>query len=318
MRLVLFAFALALIGSAALAAPPRWQTLPLPPAMPRPDATGFAESGDVKIYYQSFGKGAPVILLHGGLGNGDHWSHQVPELAKRYRVIVIDSRNQGRSGFSTAKLTYHGMAADVLAVMDALKLERAAIVGWSDGGAIALDLAIHHPTRVGKIFVYATNYDEKGSKKARQLSTWNQYAAKCKADLARLAPDKKYAAVVESLQPLWRSHGGFTKDQLRAIQAPAVIADGDHDEIVVEGEARGVSGHESLRSLAGPGELHPGDPGFSGPEVAFVTQVEPVPRRGYHRLRWGVSSWGSSACSRRAEIRRSVNRRCSSRCRPRT
>ena len=231
MRLVLFA--LALFGSPAHGAPPRWQTLPLPPAMPKPDTIGFADRGDVKIYYATFGKGDPVILLHGGLGNGDHWSHQVPDLAKRYRVIVIDSRNQGRSGYSKAKLTYHGMAGDVLAVMDTLKLDRAAIVGWSDGGAIALDLAIHHPTRVSKIFVYATHYDEKGSKKAKPTSTWNQYAAKCKADFGKLAPDKKYAATVESLQPLWRSHGGFTKDQLRSIKAPAVIADGDNDEIVV-------------------------------------------------------------------------------------
>lgn len=214
-------------------ATPRWQTLPLPPEMPLPDAKGHVDAKPARIYFASFGKGEPVILLHGGLGNGDHWAFQVPELAKRYRVITIDSRNQGRSGFSKDKLTYHAMAGDVLAVMDALDLKRAAIVGWSDGGAIGLDLAINHPQRVAKLFVYGTNYDANGSKPRRANATFNQYAAKCKHDFDRFARDNgSYSEVVDSLLPVWRSQGGFTKDQLRGIKVPTVIADGDNDELI--------------------------------------------------------------------------------------
>jgi hypothetical protein len=104
---------------------PRWLTCPLPPAMPEPAAHGAVAVDGAEIYYAVFGKGAPVILLHGGLGNSDHWSNQVPALAEHYEVIAIDSRGQGRSTRTRAPVTYEKMANDVLAVMDKLEVPRA-------------------------------------------------------------------------------------------------------------------------------------------------------------------------------------------------
>ncbi len=215
--------------------PPRWQTLPLPPAMPTATTTGFVDSGGARIYYATYGKGPPVILLHGGLGNADHFAHQVPVLVEHRTVIAIDSRGQGRSTLGKQQLTYHVMAGDVLAVMDHLALERAALVGWSDGGAIALDLALHHPSRVDRLFVFGTNYNASGSKPRKGSSprTFTAYSAKCKADYQKLSKTpKRYDAMVASLLPIWRSPGGFTKAQIRSIKTPAVIADGDHDEVI--------------------------------------------------------------------------------------
>ncbi|MBS1123233.1 MAG: putative alpha/beta hydrolase [Deltaproteobacteria bacterium] len=222
------------LGPAPALAKPRWQELPLPPAMPSPTASGHVEIAGAQIYYASFGQGDPVILLHGGLGNGDHFAFQVPELAQKFRVIVIDSRHQGRSTFGKTQLTYHAMAADVIAVMDKLKLASAAIVGWSDGGEIGLDLAIVNPDRVTKLFILGANYDSNGSKpRGRPTSTFTAYTAKCRADYLRLSKSPKaYNAVIDSLLPVWRGKSGFTKEKLRAIKAPTVIADGDHDEII--------------------------------------------------------------------------------------
>ena len=215
-------------------AKPRWEQLPLPPEMPAAATFGFVDVKDAKIYYATYGKGDPVILLHGGLGNADHWSFQVAELATKFRVIAIDSRNQGRSTFSKAKVTYHLMAADVLAVMDELKLTSASIVGWSDGGEVGLDLAINNPARVAKLFVYGANYNSEGSKqRGKPSASFTAYSAKCRADFAKLSKTPKiYDAVVDSLIPLWRNATAFTKEQLRSIKAPTVVSDGDHDEII--------------------------------------------------------------------------------------
>jgi pimeloyl-ACP methyl ester carboxylesterase len=226
---VLFIPALAL-------AKPRWQQLPLPPAMPTATDHGTVDVGGAQIYYAIYGTGAPVILLHGGLGNSDHWSNQVPALAEKFEVIAIDSRGQGRSTRTRARPTYGTMADDVIAVMDQLKLEKASLVGWSDGGEIALKIAIQHPERVAKLFVFGANYDSSGSKprSGRPSDTFTAYAAKCRADYAKLSKTPKaFDDLVDWLLPVWRTPMGFTKDQLRSIQAPTLVADGDHDEVIV-------------------------------------------------------------------------------------
>jgi pimeloyl-ACP methyl ester carboxylesterase len=232
-----------LVASVSFGAPrkakARWETLPLPPEMPAAAATGTVDVKGAKIYYAIYGKAQPgadpVILLHGGLGNGDHFAFQMPALVDKFQVIVIDSRGQGRSTLSKQKLSYHAMGEDVVAVMDKLEVKRAALVGWSDGGEIALDLAIHSPERVAKIFVVGANYDGNGSKPRGGSSTptFQAYAAKCKADHAKLSDKpKSYDAVIDALLPVWRNPAGFTKEQLKAIKAPSMITLGDHDEII--------------------------------------------------------------------------------------
>ena len=237
----LFLFVMLAVGaSPALAEKkpvPRWETLPMPPTMPVAASTGYVDVADAKIFYAIYGKGTtPVILLHGGLGNADHFGFQVPALVENYKVIAIDSRGQGRSTIAAkTKLSYHLMAGDVLAVMDKLEIDAAAVVGWSDGGAIALDLAVNHPKRVSKLFVFGTNYHADGSKPRRgpAAKTFNAYAVKCKSDFMKLSKTgSSYETTVNALLPIWRSAGGFTKDQMRSIKAPALIADGDHDEII--------------------------------------------------------------------------------------
>jgi pimeloyl-ACP methyl ester carboxylesterase len=217
------------------AKPARWQQLTLPPPMPKPATKGFVDVDGAKIYYATYGNGAPVILLHGGMGNSDHWSHQVPALAEKLHVIVIDSRGQGRSTRTKATPSYDMMATDVLAVMDHLELAKAAIVGWSDGGEIALKLGIHHANRITKLVVYGASYDAKGNKPraGKSHATFAKYTAKCRADYKRLSKTpKQFDALVQWLLPIWRNPMGFTQDQLKSITAPTLVADGDHDEII--------------------------------------------------------------------------------------
>jgi pimeloyl-ACP methyl ester carboxylesterase len=229
---VLVAFAV--ISATAHAGKPRWQTMPMPPAMPPADAKGTVEVSGAKIFYAVYGKGDPVVLLHGGLGNSDHFGFQLPALADKFQVIAIDSRGQGRSTRGKVAITYDQMALDVVAVLDKLEVERASVVGWSDGGEVALKLGIGFPDRVDRLFVFAANYDASGSKsRSGPSTTFSTYSSKCRSDYARMAkPGASYTALIDALLPLWRNPTGITKDQLRGIQAPVMMADGDHDEII--------------------------------------------------------------------------------------
>jgi pimeloyl-ACP methyl ester carboxylesterase len=237
-RVALFGLAVAcVLATAVHAGKRRWQDLPLPPPMPEANNRGTVETDGAHIFYARYGTadGPPVILLHGGLGNGDHWSNQVVALVDRFDLVVIDSRGQGRSTRGKQSVTYDLMANDVLAVMDRLQIARAALVGWSDGGEIAMKLAISHPERVTKLFVFGANYDANGSKpRGAPMPTFNAYMAKCRADYLRMSPTpRQWDRLIDWLLPVWRNPMGFTKDQLRGIQAPTVIADGDHDEVIL-------------------------------------------------------------------------------------
>src|SRR3569623_1265364 len=133
---------------------------PLPPA----DASGYAEADNARIWYAAFGAGRPVILLHGGLGNGGNWSHQVPALAAAgYRAIVVDSRGQGHSTRDDRPYSYELMADDTRAVMDALGIARAAFIGWSDGADTALVLSQQTPERSAGVFFFGCNVDGTGT-----------------------------------------------------------------------------------------------------------------------------------------------------------
>jgi pimeloyl-ACP methyl ester carboxylesterase len=171
--------AIAVSTAAARPAKPRWQTLPMPPAMPKADEIGSAEIAGAKIFYAVYGKGDPVVLLHGGLGNSDHFAFQLPALIDKFQVIAIDSRAQGRSTRGTAAITYDQLALDVVAVLDKLAIKRASVVGWSDGGEVALKLGIGFPDRVDRLFVFGANYDANGSKpRGNVAKTFAAYSAR--------------------------------------------------------------------------------------------------------------------------------------------
>jgi pimeloyl-ACP methyl ester carboxylesterase len=174
-----------------------------------------------------------VILLHGGLGNSNYWGLQIPALAPHFEVIVVDSRGHGRSTRADAPFTYHLMASDVLALMDALRIRKAALVGWSDGAIIGLDIAINHPERLTKLFAFAANSDTSGVKEIGKNSVFNAYLRRSQEEYQKLSPTPaEFSAFHEQLKKMWETEPHFSDDQLRSMKVPTWIVDGDHDELI--------------------------------------------------------------------------------------
>jgi pimeloyl-ACP methyl ester carboxylesterase len=219
-------------GSPAPSLPPPPQDLL--PQMPDGGHPATVKLDGVDIYYTTYGEGDPVILLHGGLANGDYFANQVPALAKDHQVIVMDSRGHGRSSFDDVPISYDLMAADVLALMDHLSLPKASIVGWSDGGNIALDIAINHPDRLDKVVAYGANFDPTGVRlDVGTNPLFTSYINRAAEDYARLSPDpSRFAEFLNNIGTMWATEPNFTEDQLRAISTPFLILDGAKEEAV--------------------------------------------------------------------------------------
>lgn len=234
MRPLVLAFAaLALLVGAARAAEP-WQTLPETPAMPEATETGTAAINGVEIYYAIYGEGEPLILLHGGLGHSDVWGYQIPAFAEHFKVIAMDSRGHGRSTRSDEPYSYSLMVSDVLALMDHLNIDKAAILGWSDGGIIGLDIAINHPERLTKLFAFGANTNISGLRPDIEDSeVFNAYIERAGKDYERLSKTPgEYEAFLEAVGAMWASQPDFKPEELAKISVPVAIADGEHDEAI--------------------------------------------------------------------------------------
>jgi pimeloyl-ACP methyl ester carboxylesterase len=211
----------------------QWQTLPPTPSLPGSAHSGYAAVNGIRIWYAVFGHGEPVVLLHGGLANANYWGNQVPVLATRYRVIVMDSRGHGRSTRNQEPYRYELMASDVLGLMDFLKIPKAAIVGWSDGAILGLEIAIHHPERLTKLFAFAANSDPSGVKDVAQSPVFNVFIARSQKEYEQLSstPDQ-YKRFLDEIRDMWATQPNFTAEQLDSIRVPTWIVDADHDEAI--------------------------------------------------------------------------------------
>jgi pimeloyl-ACP methyl ester carboxylesterase len=198
---------------------------------------------DIKVYYETYGEGEPLLLLHGNGGSLQHYEFQIPELSKHFKVIAVDSRAQGRSTDSDKEITYALMASDMNELIDKLKLESVYIVGWSDGGNIGLELAYAHPEKVKKLVTFGANYthenyaSEEDSvdldpndplinliKDMRQRRGIN--ASKRLSPIPVRSPETS-----KKLADLMEKYPNFSEEQLKQINVATMVAVGDHDLI---------------------------------------------------------------------------------------
>jgi pimeloyl-ACP methyl ester carboxylesterase len=193
-----------------------------------------------------------VILLHGGLGHSGNWGYQVAMLVSYgHRAVLIDSRGHGRSTRDLQPFTYELMASDVLAVMDALHLEKAPVVGWSDGACTALILARQAPARVAGVLFFACNMDPSGTKTIEPSPILDRCFRRHARDYAELSttPDQfnAFAAAVGQMQ---KTEPNYSARELAEIHVPVAIVQSEHDEFIraehAEYLARSIPGAELI------------------------------------------------------------------------
>lgn len=212
----------------------RWMTVPRPGPMPEAATTGKAAVNGIEMYYATYGAGDPVLLIHGGLGNADIWANQVTDLMKDHLVIVADSRGHGRSTRTDAPFGYDLMASDYLALLDFLKIDKVDLVGWSDGGIIGLDIAMHHPERLDHLFAQAANITTDGvDPGVGTNAVFGSYISWMGEEYVKMSPTPdQFDAFVAQISNMWASEPNWADADVAKITTPTAIVLGDHDEAI--------------------------------------------------------------------------------------
>jgi pimeloyl-ACP methyl ester carboxylesterase len=122
------------------------------------DSTGkYINANGIKIYYEEYGSGQPLLLLHGNSVSIESFKQQIAEFSKGYKVIAVDTRGQGKSSEDGKMYSYDLFAEDMNALLNELKLDSVSIVGWSDGGNTGLIMAMKYPSKVKKLITMGAN-----------------------------------------------------------------------------------------------------------------------------------------------------------------
>lgn len=192
-----------------------------------PGASGKFQHDGVEFYYEVYGKGDPVVLIHGNGGSIADWASQIEYFRTKYRVIAMDSRDQGRTGDSSGPITYEKMADDQAALLEHLGIAQANFIGWSDGGIEALLLGMRHPLKVKKIVAMAANLkpDAVYPEVAQLDEILAQQAQAANVSSRQAARDKKVFSLLAN-----EPH--IDPKMLSNMTAPTLVLAGDHDLIL--------------------------------------------------------------------------------------
>ena len=225
MKLLLVYLVLTLSGSAYAQYPPIFEGS----NYGNNDESGkYADIRGFRMYYEIYGKGEPLLLIHGNDGSGNNFTGQIPYFARNNQVIVVDSRAHGKSIDHIDSLSYKMMSEDFNALLDYLEIDSCNIIGWSDGGNIGLLLAINHPEKVNKLAITGANIwiDERAFQS--DLLEIPNIAIDSLRQLTQ-TPEVKNTIKVWNLI---NQEPGIASQDLNKIKCPVLVIGGDNDVIL--------------------------------------------------------------------------------------
>lgn len=200
-----------------------------------PKAGTYYDVNGIKMYCETYGEGQPLLLIHGNGGSIVDFSKQIPFFSKHYKVIVADSRAQGKSTDKGEALTYEMMADDYAALLQKMKIDSAFVIGWSDGGINGLLLSMRHPEKVKKLIVTGANLRPDST--AVQADVFKRVSAnytKFKEIFANKKDKTDLDYTVLKLKRLLSEQPNIAPKALQSIKVPVLVVGGDYDVIKPE------------------------------------------------------------------------------------
>jgi pimeloyl-ACP methyl ester carboxylesterase len=227
----------------------------------KPKASGHVDVGALELYHERHGQGPPLVLLHGAFGTIEScFADLLPALTADFEVVAVELQGHGRTRDVARPLRYEQMAGDVAALLEALEVPRAHVVGYSMGGAVGLQLALDQPELVDRlVFAGGADFDPSGVH-PEAIGSFESFdpheldGSRWHEAYRRVAPDPDaWTSLVVKLNELDRSGHSWSKEQLAGLQAPTLLINGDSDIVRPEHVV------EMFRLLGGgvPGDLVP-------------------------------------------------------------
>lgn len=200
----------------------------------------YVEIDKIKIYYETYGQGTPLLLIHGGIGSIENFKKCIPKLASHFKVIALDSPGHGRSS-QTDSLSYQFLSDKISIFIDSLQLDSLYVMGWSDGGVIGLILASDRPDKVKKLIAVGANSRLDGIDEMEIAWMKNEMIDGFKnnkdwldAYLSLTPEPERVDAFLKNTQKMWLTEVYIPEPKIKAILIPTMIVQGDRDGIRIE------------------------------------------------------------------------------------
>ena len=215
-------------------------------------AETYIEANGLRVYYEAYGEGEPLLLLHGGTATSRSWASHLPAFTEHFRVFAPDSRGHGRTDNPTGELGYHLMADDVAALIKALGLQRPLVLGYSDGGQIALALGMRYPGMAGALVLGGTQFrfseayleavrellsiadGEEGVDTERLKREQPDLIAYLREGHGHVYGPEYWKTYVRQIASLWMTPLRYTDEDLAAVTDPVLLLVGDRDGVSTE------------------------------------------------------------------------------------
>ncbi|CAJ1369972.1 unnamed protein product [Effrenium voratum] len=223
----------------------RWISIPPAPPMPEAASSGTVNVNGIDMYHAIYGDadGTPILLIHGGLAHGDIWAAQVADLMQDHTVIVADTRGHGRSTNDGSEYTYARLAADYLALLDQIGVDRVHLVGWSDGANIGYSISQTNPERLASHFAHAGNITLDGVDPSVETNeVFGTYVGMMAGDYAEMSPTPDgFENFLGAVAKMWGSSKPGGPDALKSVTVPTLVVQSEFDEAILMDHAKMIA-----------------------------------------------------------------------------